>query len=231
MLRRAATEASPPARVLLVDAAGGELAEAAPRVLGVWRDFDAVPDAEVDQARFARTIPVIELLDEEVDLTPARRQPAVGSEVSGEQLTRTRERLAAVVALPALMPPATPAPDGAAGQFLTVGELLRAGALHLLGPVRAGVSEPAPDGPPVLTVGDVLAGAQASGRIDDRYGQQIPLEVRDVVVPVVAQQRAYGEAARRLDAFEQALRQAATLGAELVQLTAGGLAPGAIRPT
>lgn len=52
-----------------------------------------------------------------------------------------------------------------------------------------------------------------------------------MVVPVVAQQRAYGEAARRLDAFEQALRQAATLGAELVQLTAGGLARGAIRPT
>ncbi|WP_091240659.1 N-6 DNA methylase [Micromonospora matsumotoense] len=301
VLRRAATEASPPARVLLVDAAGGELAETAPRVLGVWRDFDAMPDAEVDQAGFARTIPVIELLDEEVDLTPARRQPAIGSEVSGAQLTRTRERLAAVVAaLPALIPPATPAPDGAAGQFLTVGELLRAGALHLLGPVRAGVSEPAPDGPPVLTVGDVLAGAQASGRIDDRYGQQIPLEVGDVVVPVVAQQltarvvtttgtllgrnlyllrpdpgaldpwflagqlrtsanerqasslsgtlrfdirrasvrrlglpeqRAYGEAARRLDAFEQALRQAATLGAELVQLTADGLARGAIRPT
>ena len=45
------------------------------------------------------------------------------------------------------------------------------------------------------------------------------------------EQRAYGEAARRLDAFEQALRQAATLGAELVQLTADGLARGAIRPT
>lgn len=301
VVRRAATDAPPPPRALLVDAAGGELAETAPRVLAVWRDFDTAPDAEVDQAGFARTVPVIELLDEEVDLTPARRQPAVGGEASGEQLVRTRERLAAVVAeLPALMPPAIPAPDGAAGQFLTVGELLRAGALHLVGPVRAGVSEPAPDGPPVLTVGDVLAGAQASGRIDDRYGQQIPLEVGDVVVPVVAQQltarvvttagallgrnlyllrpdpgaldpwflagqlrtsanekqasslsgtlrfdirrasvrrlglpeqRAYGEAARRLDDFERALRQAATLGAELVQLTADGLARGAIRPT
>ncbi|MEU1607176.1 N-6 DNA methylase [Micromonospora matsumotoense] len=301
VVRRAATDAPPPARALLVDAAGGDLADVAPRVLAAWREFVGTPDAEIDQAGFARTVPVIELLDEEVDLTPARRQPAVGSEVSAAQWVRTRERLAAVVAgLPALMPPATPTPDGAAGQFLTVGELLRAGALQLVGPVRAGVSDPAPDGPPVLTVGDVLAGAQASGRIDDRYGQQIPLAVGDVVVPVVAQQltarvvstagtllgrnlyllrpdpealdpwflagqlrtsanekqasslsgtlrfdirrasvrrlglpeqRAYGEAARRLDAFERALRQTATLGAELVQLTADGLARGAIRPT
>ena len=44
------------------------------------------------------------------------------------------------------------------------------------------------------------------------------------------EQRAHGEAFRRLDAFESAIRQAASLGAELVQLTADGLARGALRP-
>ncbi|MFF0370586.1 N-6 DNA methylase [Micromonospora sp. NPDC005087] len=300
VLRRAAADAPPPARALLIDAAGGDLADTAPRVLAAWRAFAIAPDADVEEAGFARAVPVIELLDEEVDLTPARRQPAVGGEASGEHLVRTRERLAAIVGeLPALLPQVTPAPEGPDGLFLTVGELAKTGALQLIGPVRAGTSTPAPDGPPVLTVPDVLAGLEASGRVDDRFGQEIPLAVGDVVVPMIArqliprvvtadgallgrnlyllrpnpaaldpwflagqlrtsanekqasslsgtmrfdirraqvrrlsldEQRAHGDAFRRLDAFESAIRQAASLGAELAQLTADGLARGTIRP-
>ncbi|WBB76626.1 N-6 DNA methylase [Micromonospora sp. WMMD1128] len=295
VLRRPPADAPPPARTLLVDATD------LTRVLDTWRAFTA--GADVEEPGYARAVPVIELLDEEVDLTPARRQPAVVGEASGEQLVRTRERLAAVVAdLPALMPQVTPAPDGADGEFLTVGELARAGALQLLGPIRGAAGdggEPAGDGRPVLTVPDVLGGAEASGRDDGRLGQEIPLAVGDVVVPMIARQLtarvvtvdgvllgrnlyllrpdpaaldpwflagqlrtstnerqasslsgtlrfdvrraqvrrvsreaqgAYGEAFRRLDAFESALRQAATLGADLVQLTADGLARGAVRP-
>ncbi|MFE9914120.1 N-6 DNA methylase [Micromonospora sp. NPDC005553] len=300
VLRRAATDAPPPARALLIDAAGGELADTAPRVLAAWRAFATAPNGDVEEAGFARAVPVIELLDEEVDLTPARRQPAVVGEASGEHLVRTRERLAAIVGeLPALLPQVTPAPDGPDGLFLTVGELAKTGALHLIGPIRAGTSTPAPDGPLVLTVQDVLAGAEASGRVDDRFGQEIPLAVGDVVVPMIArqltarvvttegmllgrnlyllrpnpaaldpwflagqlrtsanvkqssslsgtmrfdirraqvrrlsldEQRTHGDAFRRLDAFESAIRQAASLGAELAQLTADGLARGALRP-
>ncbi|MEU8405629.1 N-6 DNA methylase [Micromonospora sp. NPDC048842] len=300
VLRRAATDAPPPPRALLIDAATGDLADTAPRVLAAWREFVAAPDGDVEEAGFARAVPVIELLDEEVDLTPARRQPAVVGEASGEHLVRTRERLAAIVGeLPALLPQVTPAPDGPDGLFLTVGELAKTGALQLIGPVRAGTSAPAPDGPPVLTVPDVLAGSEASGRGDDRFGQEIPLAVGDVVVPMIArqltarvvttegvllgrnlyllrpnpaaldswflagqlrtsanekqssslsgtmrfdirraqvrrlsldEQRAHGDAFRRLDAFESAIRQAASLGAELAQLTADGLARGALRP-
>ncbi|RAO01566.1 Site-specific DNA-methyltransferase (adenine-spe cific) [Micromonospora saelicesensis] len=300
VLRRAATDAPPPPRALLIDAAGGDLADTAPRVLATWRAFGAAPDGDVEEAGFARAVPVIELLDEEVDLTPARRQPAVVGEASGEHLVRTRERLAAIVGeLPALLPQVTPAPDGPDGLFLTVGELAKTGALQLIGPVRAGTSAPAPDGPPVLTVQDVLAGVEASGRGDDRFGQEIPLAVGDVVVPMIArqltarvvttegvllgrnlyllrpnpaaldpwflagqlrtsanekqssslsgtmrfdirraqvrrlsldEQRAHGDAFRRLDAFESAIRQAASLGAELAQLTADGLARGTLRP-
>ncbi|MEH0985737.1 N-6 DNA methylase [Micromonospora sp. CPCC 205556] len=300
VLRRAAADAPPPARALLVDAAGGDLADTAPRVLAVWRAFAGAPDADVEEAGFARAVPVIELLDEEVDLTPARRQPAVVGEASGEHLVRTRERLAAVVGeLPALMPQVTPAPDGPDGLFLTVGELAKTGALHLIGPVRAGLSTPSPEGPPVLTVPDVLAGVEASGRIDDRFGQEIRLAVGDVVVPMIArqitprvvtaegallgrnlyllrpnpaaldpwflagqlrtsanekqasslsgtlrfdirraqvrrlsleEQRAHGEAFRRLDAFESTIRQAAELGDALVKLMVDGLARGLLQP-
>ncbi|GIJ27410.1 type II restriction endonuclease subunit M [Micromonospora qiuiae] len=303
VLRRPAPDAPPPARTLLIDAAAGDLAATGPRVLAAWRSFSA--DAEVDQAGFARAMPTIELLDEEVDLTPARRQPAVAGEATGEQVVRTRERLVAVVAdLPALMPQVTPAPEGPDGEFLTVGELARSGALHLLGPIRATgesapAGEPTAGGPPVLTVQDVLDGEPPSGHDDGRLGQQIPLAVGDVVVPMVArqltarvitaegallgrnlyllrpnpaaldpwflagqlrtstnekqasslsgtlrfdirraqvrrlpldEQRMHGAAFQRLDKFESAVRQAALLGAELVQLTADGLARGTIRP-
>ncbi|SCF16283.1 N-6 DNA Methylase [Micromonospora viridifaciens] len=190
VLRRPAPDAPPPARALLVDATGGDLAETYSRVLEVWRDFTATPDGEVEEAGFARAVPVIELLDEEVDLTPARRQPAVVGAATGEHLVRTRERLAAVVGdLPALMPQVTPAPEGPDGQFLTVGELARAGALQLLGPIRAASAEagqPTAGGPPVLTVQDVLSGESPSGRDDGR--QEIRLAVGDVVVPMIARQ-------------------------------------------
>ncbi|MEU2613097.1 N-6 DNA methylase [Micromonospora sp. NPDC007271] len=303
VLRRSAADAPPPARALLVDAAGGDLAETYTRVLAVWRDFTATPDGEIEEAGFARAVPVIELLDEEVDLTPARRQPAVEGKATGEHLVRTRERLAAIVAdLPALMPQVAPAPEGPDGAFLSVGELARAGALQLIGPIRAGSAEggeSSAGGPPVLTVQDVLSGEAPSSRDDGRLGQEIRLAVGDVVVPMIArqltarvvttegvllgrnlyllrpnpaaldswflagqlrtsanekqasslsgtlrfdirraqvrrlsldEQRAHGEAFRRLDRFESAIRQTAALAAELVQLAADGLARGVVSP-
>ncbi|BCL12392.1 N-6 DNA methylase [Micromonospora sagamiensis] len=303
VLRRPASDAPPPARALLVDAAGGDLAETGPRILAAWRQFTATADAEVDEAGFARAVPVVDLLDEEVDLTPARRQPTDTGGDTGEHLVRTRERLAAVVAdLPALMPQVAPVADGQDGQFLTVGELVRAGTLRLLGPIRAASpegGEPSAGGPPVLTVEDVLNGRAPSGRDDGRLGPEIRLAAGDVVVPMIArqltagvvttgeallgrnlyllrpnptvldpwflagqlrtsanerqasslsgtsrfdirraqvrrlpldEQRAYGDAFQRLDAFESAIRQAASLGAELARLTADGLARGALSP-
>ncbi|MGW1060611.1 HsdM family class I SAM-dependent methyltransferase [Micromonospora rubida] len=308
VLRRAGADAPPPARALLVDAADGDLADTGPRTLAVWRAFAAAPDADVDvdQAGFARAVPVIELLDEDVDLTPARRQPAVGSEDSGEHLVRIRERLVAVVGeLSALMPQVTAAPPGApTPDTLSVAELARTGALQLIGPIRAvsgagaGGTTGGSDSSVVLTGRDVVAGVDASGRDDGKLPERIPLLVRDVVVPVAAQQlisrvvtaegallgghlyllrpnpaaldpwflagqlrgttndkqtvslsgtridvrraqirrmsldrqRVYGQVYRRLVAWEEALTKVGFLGAEMVRLTADGLAAGALLP-
>lgn len=306
VLRRPGADEPAPARALLIDAAEGDHAELYARVLTTWRTFAAAPDADLEEAGFARAVPVIELLDEEVDLTPARRQTAVGGEASEEHLVRTRKRLAAIVGdLPALIPHVTPEPDGGTPPpTVSIAELARTGALQLIGPVRstgssddesAGTTE----GPLVLTGRDVATGAEASGRDDGRLGQPIPLAVGDVVVPTVApnlmarvitsegallgrnlyllrpnpaaldswflagqlrtsgnekqtsslsgtlrydirraqvrrlpleEQRVHGEAFRRLDAFESAVREAASLGPELVRLTADGLAGGTLRP-
>ena len=297
VLRRPAPDAPIPAQALLIDAADSDLPD---RILSTWRAFTA--GEEIEEAGFARTVPVIELLDEDVDLTPARRQPAAGDERTGEHLVHTRERLAAIVGdLPALMPQVTPTSDGVTSLLVTVAELARSGALQLIGPVRTGATPSAAAGgdPPVLTVSDVVSGEDASGAVDDRLGQRIVLAVGDVVVPMTAraltarvvttagallgrnlyllrpnpaaldpwflagqlstsanekqtsslsgtlrfdvrralvrrvplsEQRAYGDAFRRLDAFESAIRQATALGEELVRLTADSLARGAVRP-
>ncbi|MBM7489148.1 hypothetical protein JOD64_000370 [Micromonospora luteifusca] len=306
VLRRAATDAPPPARALLIDAAGGDLTDTAPRVLAAWRAFAAAPDGDVEEAGFARAVPVIELLDEEVDLTPARRQPAVVGEASGEHLVRTRERLAAIVGeLPALLPQVTATPpEASVSGSLTVAELARTGALQVIGPIRSGSGKAEGDfaangqASLVLTGRDVVAGVDASGHDDGTLLERVPLMAGDVVVPVAArqliarvitadgtllgahlyllrpnpaaldpwfmagqlrnsandkqttslsgsrvdvrraqirrlpldEQRAHGEAFRRLLAFESAVAEVSSLSAELVRLTADGLAVGTLRP-
>ncbi|MEU5725011.1 N-6 DNA methylase [Micromonospora sp. NPDC047738] len=192
VLRRPAPEAPPPARTLLIDAAAGDVATNYPRILGTWRSFAAAPDADVEEAGFARAVPVIELLDEEVDLTPARRQPAVGGEATGEHLVRTQERLAAIVGdLPAMMPQVTPAPaEQSSSPILTVAELAKVGALQLIGPLRPTTGRHTEDEPEtadetaVLTARDVVEGAAPSiGRV---AGQPVRLAEGDVVVPIHA---------------------------------------------
>jgi SAM-dependent methyltransferase len=306
VLRRPAPDASPPAHALLVDAASaadGEPAAVYARVLRTFRDFVAGPDGPVEEAAFARAVPVIELLDEEVDLTPARRHPAADAGDTGEHLVRTRDRLAAIVTeLPRLMPDIVADKQAVAPLTVSIADLAKAGALQIIGPVRpatSGADAETADDRPVLTVQDVVQGREASGRADGELTPEIVVVEGDVVVPMVArqlvarvvtaggsllgrnlyllrpnpaaldpwflagqlrtstnerqasslsgtlrfdirraqvrrlplaEQRAHGEAYRRLVAFEGALREAASLGAELVQLTADGLAAGALRP-
>ena len=313
LLQRPPGDAPLPTWVLMIDASGladADLSDVYSRVLETCRALGDAPEADVDEPGFARAVPTIELLDEEVDLTPARRQPTRGGERSGQRLARTQERLAAIVSeLPSLMPQVSvETQDGAALPTVTVAELVRAGALRLLGPVKV-TARKAPDdrepagehnGTAVLTVEDVLKGRHATGGEADRLGQRIPLVAGDVVVPTsarqltarvvtaggallgpnlyllrpnpavldpwflagqlrtssnerqasslsgtprfdvrraqvpripLAEQQRYAEVFRRLDALEKALREAAALGAELVQLAADGLARGVLHPT
>ncbi|MGC9671228.1 N-6 DNA methylase [Planosporangium sp. 12N6] len=301
VLRRPAPDAALPAHALLVNASDGDLAPVYARVLETFRRFTAAPDAPVEEPGFARAVPVIELLDEEVDLTPARRQPAVAAEDTGEHLVRTRERLAALMTeLPGLMPEVVADEEAGASPTVSIAELAKAGALQIVGPVRpASRDTGAADDRPVLTVADVVNGRPASGRPERPLTPEVVVRAGDVVVPMIAtkltarvastdgellgnnlyllrpnpaaldpwflvgqlrtsanqrqasslsgtlrfdvrraqvprvpldEQRRQGEAFRRLDAFDGALRRAAELGAELVRMTADGLARGVLRP-
>ncbi|MGX1954241.1 N-6 DNA methylase [Streptomyces anulatus] len=121
-------------------------------VLDAWRDRADVPGV-------SRVVPVVELLDDDVDLAPARYlpRPTPGGDACG--LGEVRERLAETLRLTARLtpPPATPAVPTHRPRT-TVGELARGGALSL----HTGTAAPGGQGP-VLTEHDVLTGADPAG--------------------------------------------------------------------
>ncbi|MEV4530826.1 N-6 DNA methylase [Streptosporangium sp. NPDC049304] len=129
-------------------------------------------NADGDRPADHAVVPVIDLLDEEVDLTPARHVPKKATSANlglrrswnrfGTLLHELRDLTATLSALE--LSGEEPAGQGT----VTVGDLLRAGALTMRagqqpadGVVRTG--DAPDDAVRVLTVADVLAGGRSSG--------------------------------------------------------------------
>ncbi|MDN3260072.1 N-6 DNA methylase [Streptomyces sp. CSDS2] len=149
-------------------------------VLDAWRAF-AREGRLAERPGLARSVPVIELLDDDVDLAPARHLPPAAVADGAEQLTRVRERLGATLRLTADLtpPPADPAPP-ARWPLTTVGELARGGALVMRTGGNGGHARV-----PVLTDHDVLAGTSPSGTLPESEEEAVLTEPGDVVVPVL----------------------------------------------
>ncbi|MCX4981347.1 N-6 DNA methylase [Streptomyces sp. NBC_00572] len=156
-------------------------------VLEAWTPFDR--DGTVAGAPGAsRSVPVIELLDDDVDLAPARHLPPPAAAEGAAQLTGVRERLTETLRRTReLTPPPVTDPAGTVGvgrPTTTVGELARAGALTL----RAGGAGTTPADTPVavLTDHDVLSAQPPSGALPDGPPEEpVLLAAGDVVVPVL----------------------------------------------
>nr|WP_237541130.1 N-6 DNA methylase [Streptomyces sp. SID4936] len=148
-------------------------------VLDAWQSFED-PDLAARPGA-GRAVPVIELLDDDVDLAPARHLPPAATGGPAE-LIRVRERLTETLGLTGtLTPPAVTPSDPAHWPLTTVGELARAGALQL----RTGGSGTGQG--PVLTEHDVLGSAAPSGSLpaDGPPEEPVLVEPGDVVVPVL----------------------------------------------
>ncbi|MFD8721560.1 N-6 DNA methylase [Streptomyces sp. NPDC059629] len=149
-------------------------------VLDAWRAFERA-GGPVEQPGLARSVPVIELLDDDVDLAPARHLPPATVADGAEQLTAVREQLGATLRLTVDLtpPPADQAPP-ARWPLTTVGELVRAGALVLRTGGHGGRARV-----PVLTDHDVLAAVPPSGTLPESDEEAVLTEPGDVVVPVL----------------------------------------------
>ncbi|MFF8846648.1 N-6 DNA methylase [Streptomyces sp. NPDC015127] len=210
VLRRPGAGDRPSPDLLLVDAAGTDQATAPGRdrldwpavqtaVLDAWQPFDRNGSAE-ENPGVSRPVPVIELLDDDVDLAPARHLPPPAAGGGAAELGAVRERLTESLRRTGeLTPPPVEQPPAAPAHWpsTTVGELARAGALVL----RAGGPGAAPAGAPVavLTEQDVLAGRPPSGSLREGPEEEpVLVEAGDVVVPVLGG----GTVARVADATE-----------------------------
>lgn len=206
VLRRPGAGSHPSPELLLVDAAGLPGGDGGGRdklpwqavqsaVLEAWAPFDRDGTAE-ERPGVSRAVPVIELLDDDVDLAPARHLPPPAAAGGADALEAVREELGATLRRTAELtpPPAGPAPrPGARLPLTTVGELARAGALVL----RSGGAGASAPGVPVLTEQDVLSGTAPSGALPDGPAEEPVLtEAGDVVVPVLGG----GTVARVVDA-------------------------------
>ncbi|MBC8090917.1 MAG: hypothetical protein H7Y15_03060 [Pseudonocardia sp.] len=169
--------------LLLVDVTGGQPVRAAE--IG-WETIADRSRRAVEGSltgRYARTVPVMELLDDEVDLTPSRHLRPTGVDLSG--LADNSAAVEAVLArLTTLIPSVSPA---APGRTVTLAELARAGALSIhASPARLELGGD-DDAPPVLTARDVVSGGPASGRLGgESVFPTVELVPGDVVIPVVA---------------------------------------------
>ncbi|GII81200.1 SAM-dependent methyltransferase [Sphaerisporangium rufum] len=172
VLRRPTGEGRPASCVLMAEAEPAGFAAAGER----WRAFRADPDRPLDHPGEARTVPIIDLIDEDVDLTPARYVGAPGG-VPGSTYPAARAQFAGHLdRLPALLPDVR---AGASHELPVVplSELERTGALLVL---HSGRYEIDGTGEPVLTGPEVLAGAPPAARTGP--AGRIEIQPGDVVV-------------------------------------------------
>jgi hypothetical protein len=177
LLRRPAGEV--PATVLMMAAADP------PAIIATWRRFLADPGHE--EPGVSRAVPVIDLLDDEVDLNPARYLSAPPAGQAAERFAETREGLATVLgALPRLIPDLRPAGQPRPLTFVTVAELARTGQVEVYqAPVRA---DPGDGSAPLLTAEDVIEGLPPSGR--GQAGERwVTVRTGDIVVAAPAADR------------------------------------------
>ncbi|MCM0673876.1 N-6 DNA methylase [Micromonospora phytophila] len=161
-----------PDEVLMVDACS-EPAGA----VQAWAAFSAGSELPAG----SRAVPIIDLLDDDVDLSPARHLAAAGTPSSAFPPVLAALSAAVDALVPAL-PDLTDIPSSDVPVMTTVGELVRTGAVTIRqAPMKMGTAE---DGPvPVLTARDVRLGRSASGTAVPLPGA-VTLKAGDVVTPL-----------------------------------------------
>ncbi|MFG2216884.1 N-6 DNA methylase [Streptomyces sp. NPDC048685] len=172
------------------------------RTLAHWDAFTTDPDGFASEPGTARAVPVVDLLDELVDLTPARQvrisrtdvdpvELSTRTETGRRELTEATRSLLDTADLTAWTPPE---PGGPAREWrtATASDLARGGALTLLRTVPdtkdPESGRPLPVSAPVLTGADIAHGTGPTGDPAElRSAAPAPvIAVGDVLVRAIA---------------------------------------------
>ncbi|MFE7747911.1 class I SAM-dependent DNA methyltransferase [Streptomyces sp. NPDC057428] len=191
---------------------------------------DNSPDGSLDpRSDQVADVPLVELLDDTVDLTPGSHLRAQHRDYPDEYTTLRDELGGQIRRLAALLPELAPGggPGSLDGATTSVADLARAGLISYDGPEPVSASEQLDT--------DYLQGflrsslntrrstsASGSYRLDGR-GARIPRMGLD-------DQRRYGSAFRALTVFEEGMRRVDELSRQLAEVARDGLATGALAP-
>ncbi|MFC5027844.1 N-6 DNA methylase [Streptomyces sp. DSM 41987] len=170
------------------------------RVLEQWAAFTTAPDTYADEPGVARAVPLVDLLDDVVDVTPARHVRATAADIDPAALARRVHDLHGqlaeqVVALAAASVSGGSQPSGTSARewrTATVSDLARGGALSVLRAAPPGTrgskgAAVAIVDRPVLTASDISAGnPPSSGAVDLHADTAQPVAAGDVLVRAVA---------------------------------------------
>lgn len=155
-------------------------------ILQPWREFCDTGSVEEIAGR-QRIIEVIDLLDDDVDLTPSRYLPHPAPPLDADNLQQQSTELAASLrALSAQLPDAINAEQQATRSTTTINALARAGAVTVrqaTGRLET-TNDPGTDGPIVLTGTDVATGVAPTARLTEP-DDVIDLCPGDVVAPAI----------------------------------------------
>ncbi|MFY1614702.1 N-6 DNA methylase [Micromonospora sp. WMMD736] len=186
-------------------------------VLKAWNDYDRHPDNFDPVPGVAQAVPIIDLLDATVDLTPARHvratpvptMPDEFAAIGHELRARLRRAATGLITLSGgeAWPPVGAAP--LSWRTASIADLLRGDALELLrmpAAIRSSTSVATdPSAPPTLTARDVMSHRPASGPAEEEpSGTEIEIREGDVILPELLQNGA--GTARVADARDAGLR-------------------------
>ncbi|GAA4211656.1 N-6 DNA methylase [Microbispora amethystogenes] len=180
LLRRPLAEERPPSHVLMVNAAN-DLSIVQP----AWQAFCRDPDGEPPLPDGSGALRIIDLLDDEVDVSTGRHL-ATAATVSAEGFNHTRQQLvSASAALSSAIPDLPGESSPCDLPLTTVGDLVKAGVITMLhAPLKMALNEGEMS---VLTARDVAMGRSPSGRTHQESGTVI-CQANDVVTPVLTHQ-------------------------------------------
>ncbi|MEU0516723.1 N-6 DNA methylase [Streptosporangium sp. NPDC006007] len=183
--------------------------------------FEPTPDQVVD-------VPLIDLLDETVDLTPARHVAASRTDHLAEYMSTREALVSRLHELLGLLPPLTSGPGPLDGAAVKVTDLARAGLVE----VTDGEATSTGDQLDTDYLHGFLRGAANTRRSTSASGS-FRADVRGSRVPLMGidDQRLYGTAFRALEEFERRVKELTELSDRAASLARDGLTGGALRPT
>ncbi|WP_031169154.1 N-6 DNA methylase [Streptomyces durhamensis] len=191
---------------------------------------DNSPDGDLEpRSDQVADVPLIELLDDTVDLTPGNHLRSRHRDFPGEYADLRKELEDQVRRLAALLPGLVPGggPGSLDGATTSVADLARAGLVAYDGPEPVSASEQLDT--------DYLQGflrSSANARRSTSASGSYRLDGRGSRIPRMGidEQRRYGSAFRALTAFEEGMRKVDELSRQLAEVARDGLATGALAP-